>query len=372
MQFSFTCQQSDLVLALSYLSKGVAPVSPVPILDMLRLEVKEANKLVATSSDLAVIVKYRLDCEADGVGAVCVPAAPLTNFVKLITKGDAKVEFKVDGDRVEVRCGRSKAKLTGAKAEDYPKSPVEKEGATKVGTFECSTLVSGLKFVSRFLSKDDLRPTITGVSVQVKGSDVVLVGTDAHRLGVVEVPFDGDGYESIWPSKAVSIITMFSDGEAGLYQKDGFAVVTWGDVILMFRVIDGKYPNYDAVIPRDNSISGSVVLGELQGALKRSLTLANVTSPIVRFKKEWTNNSHEVFIEAEDIDMGRSSQDSMGCVGDDNSIVIGFNGKYLLDVASSFEGNGIRFEMSTPMRAAIFRGDVDDRFALLMPVSLSE
>lgn len=373
MQFTLSCQQSDLLLALSYLSKGVAPVSPVPILEMLRLEVKGGNTLILTSSDLGVIVKYRVTCSADADGAICVPAAPLTNFVKLITKGDAKVEFKADGDRVEVKCGRSKAKLTGTKAEDFPKSPVERDGANKVGMFESSTLVSALKFTSRFLSKDDLRPVMTGVSVEYKsGADATFAGTDAHRMGVVDVPFDGNEYVSIWPAKAVSIITMFGSGEVTLHEKDGFAVLSWGDVILIFRVIDGNFPNWRVVVPQDNPIEGKVGLNALQGALKRSLTLANAVSPIVKFSKVNTDEVHEVLIQAEDIDLGRSSEDSIPCEGDDNSIEIGFNGKYLLDIASAFEGDGLRFEMSTPMRAGIFKGDSDDRFALLMPTRFDE
>jgi DNA polymerase-3 subunit beta len=263
--------------------------------------------------------------------------------------------------------------LTGESAKEFP-SVVEFK-ATEQGTIESDSFRRIIHQTLFAVSTDELRPAMMGVLLQATGADLRAVSTDGHRLVklVHKMPVPvGLKRDIIVPAKALSLVARSVEtGNVGITVSDTHIMFTFDKSVLISRLIDEVYPNYESVIPRDNDKVMTVKRDGLLSSMRRVSLYASASTHQVRFdvKKE------SLTITAQDIDFGGEAREKVACMYSGEDLEIGFNSTYMVDILSHLESEDISFAFGTPTRAGIVTpvGESDDEHVimLVMPVRLS-
>jgi DNA polymerase-3 subunit beta len=222
---------------------------------------------------------------------------------------------------------------------------------------------------------DDLRPVMSGVYCQFSPENITFVATDAHKL-VRYTRTDSEATGSgafILPKKPLNLLksNLRGDEEVLLEYNDSNAVFTFNDLVLICRLIDGKYPNYEAVIPKENP--NVLLIDRLQflGSIKRVSIFANKTTHQIKLRLAGS----ELSLSAEDIDFANEANERLTCNYDGDDMEIGFNSRFLMEMLNNLDSSEVRLEMSEPSRAGLLKpaetSDNEDVLMLVMPVMLN-
>lgn len=371
------------IVSSSLLSKNLTALSGVlntsntlPILDDFLFELKE-DALMITASDLetTMTVSIPLD-KAEDPGAVTIPAKILIDTLK--TFADIPVQFTINKETlgVEISAGDGKYKLSGHKSDEFPQSPeLEDTTSVAIGT---DLLVNAINKTLFATGNDELRPVMSGVFLELTPDDITCVATDAHKL-VRYKRNDFSASESasfIMPKKPLNqlknILTV-NEGEVNIEYNQTNAEFKFENVKMTCRLIDGKYPNYEAVIPTDNPNKLTIDRVSLLNAIRRVAIFANQSTHQVRFKV----SGKELVLSAEDIDFANEAKERLTCSFEGEDIEIGFNSRFLQEMLNNIESEEIIIEMSAPNRAGILHpvvkeNDAEDLLMLVMPVMLNQ
>lgn len=371
------------IVSSSLLSKNLSALSGVlntsntlPILDDFLFELK-GDALLITASDLetTMTVSIPLD-KAEDPGAVTIPAKILIDTLK--TFSDIPVQFTINKETlgVEISAGEGKYKLSGHKSDEFPQAP-ELEGTTSV-SIASELLVSAINKTLFATGNDELRPVMSGVFLELTPDDITCVATDAHKL-VRYRRTDFSATESasfIMPKKPLgqlkNILTAV-EGEVKIDYNQTNAEFTFENVKMTCRLIDGKYPNYEAVIPTDNPNKLTVDRNALLNSIRRVAIFANQSTHQVRFKV----SGKELILSAEDIDFSNEAKERLTCSYEGEDMEIGFNSRFLQEMLTNIGSDDIIIEMSAPNRAGILHpleqeNEAEDLLMLVMPVMLNQ
>ena len=371
------------IVSSSLLSKNLSALSGVlntsntlPILDDFLFELK-GDALMITASDLetTMTVSMPLD-KAEDPGAVTIPAKILIDTLK--TFSDIPVQFTINKETlgVEISAGEGKYKLSGHKSDEFPQAP-ELEGTTSV-SIASELLVSAVNKTLFATGNDELRPVMSGVFLELTPDDITCVATDAHKL-VRYRRTDFSATESasfIMPKKPLgqlkNILTTV-EGEVKIDYNQTNAEFTFDNVKMTCRLIDGKYPNYEAVIPTDNPNKLTVDRNALLNSIRRVAIFANQSTHQVRFKV----SGKELILSAEDIDFSNEAKERLTCSYEGEDMEIGFNSRFLQEMLTNIDSEEIIIEMSAPNRAGILHplaqeNEGEDLLMLVMPVMLNQ
>ena len=370
--------RKELFEGLQIVGKAVATRSSLPILTHVRLSTKD-GKVSVMATDLEMWMEHTLPTTTlapDGAAT-----APARNFADLLAAmPDADVEFSLETDThaLRLRCNKANYKLLGLPAEEFPLLPSVQEDSRFV--VDRAALRDAIRQTSFATSPDETRPILTGVLVVFQGDSLKFVATDTHRLAVRDCAVkDGTGSASaIVPSRAMTELSRI------LGSEDGEVVVTLssnqiqfhiadsksGDTTLISRLIEGQFPNYERVIPTTTTRTLTLEREPLAQAVKRAAIVARDSANRVVLRT--TEDGDRLAITAESGAVGDAYDEvDVAREGDDGPVEIAFNARYLLDVLNVLDSEGLRIELTEPLRPGVVRPTEDSGYlCVLMPMQV--
>ena len=373
----------NFIVSSSYLLKnlnsisGVITSNPVvPILENVLFEIEGGNLLI-TASDLQTSVMVELQVESKEDGSVAIPAKILIETLKNLP--EQPVTFSIDDQNynIEINSDNGRYKLAGENSADFPKVPGVNDGySSDINSEILNSAISNTIFST---STDELRPAMTGVFFKLSSTGCTFVSTDGHRLvKYIRSDIKGDevDHDMILPRKSLNLLKSILPTDKSSDIKLDFnasnAYFSFENIKMVCRLIDERYPDYDNVIPSDNSNTVTITKSELLGSLKRISIYANKTTNQVRFKI----TGSEILISAEDLDFSNEANERISCEHDGDDIEIGFNAKFLIEMLSNIESEKVILKLSEPNRAGLLIpediNDNEDITMLVMPVMLND
>lgn len=359
-----TATRSTLQAALAQAVSVTPSRAAHPILGHVLIEASEGLTLSATDLDRAIVIQARAEVEEPG--RVCVPGKTLAELVK--TLPDQPIRLQRTGDQLVVRAGRTVARLPVADAGDFPALPtVETAEAVEIEAGTLADLIARTAFAA---STEESRPILNGGLIHESAGRLRIVATNGHRLGAAYGPDAPEGWEPIIvPAPALATIERTLRGVSGpvrLAASGSHLAIATGSATVYTRLIEGPYPNYEQVIPKDNPTVATIDRAGLLGAIRRAIVVASEQTKRIRFT--WSGEGVE--LSASTSDRG-TSEETVECTLDGPELVIAFNGSYLIEILGAIATDEVEIRMSAPERAAIIApvGD-DDALYLCMPLRL--
>ncbi len=371
----FIVSSSALLRQLQAIGGVLNTNNPLPILDNF-LFVIEKGTLTISASDLETTMITHLPVESKTNGKVAVPARMLSDTLK--TFPEQPLTFSIDekSHQVEISSDYGKYKLSGFDADEFPKMPVA-DGTSTLGV-SSQTLLQAITKTIFATGNDELRPVMSGVFCQLNKDDITFVATDAHKLvrykrGDAKSKSEG---AFILPKKPLTLLKNIltnSESEIKIKYNNTNAFFEIDNTTLICRLIDGRYPNYEAVIPVDNPNKLTIDRVAFLNAIRRVGIFSNKTTHQVKLKI----TGSELQLNAEDVDFSNEATERLTCDYNGEDMEIGFNVRFLSDMLSNLESDQVTIEMSAPNRAGIITPAVEGRkinediLMLVMPVMLN-
>lgn len=366
----FNVSSSDLNQGLSAVIGAVPSKATLPILETILFETEDGRlKLTATDLEISIIEYIEADIEEEG--SVAIPAKRLLETLRQLP--NIPVFFDVDENQnIKFKTDKGTYKLVGEDVSDFPEIPNMSEGVTL--STDTDLIRNAIQRTIFAVSTDDLRPAMMGVFFDIGTEGSKFVATDGHRL----VKFMNKNLTSenplsfIVPDKALSLVSKSIDGaDCDMTISDDHAQFSSATTIVITRLINEQYPNYESVIPRDNDKTMLVDKSQILSTVRRVAVFSSTTTRQIRLQL----NKDKLTIRAEDLDMSSEAKETITCDYNDGEMEIGFNAKYLADVLSNVDGDEAKFEFSTPNRAGIVKpaeeSEGEEMLMLVMPVMLN-
>ena len=369
----FIVSSSYLLKELQVLGGVINSNNTLPILDNFLFEL-DKNSLTISASDLESTIATKINVESEDEAAIAIPAKLLLDTLK--TFPEQPLTFVAEENSVlEISSNHGKYALAYANGEEFPKAvTLEDPSTTIIHGDILATAISKTIFAT---GNDDLRPVMSGVFFQFSTENLTFVATDAHKL----VKYTREDLkasqeaEFIMPKKPLNLlktILMGTDSEVTIAYNDSNARFTFDDTQLICRLIDGKYPNYEAVIPKENPNKLTVNRSLFMNSVRRVSIFSNKTTHQIRLKIAGA----ELNISAEDIDFSNKAEERLTCDYQGDDMEIGFNSRFLSEMLSNLNATDVQLEMSLPNRAGILTPtdglDEGEKVTMLvMPVMLN-
>ena len=379
----FTIQQSDLSYALSTALASVPAKSTLPILSAVLLEA-EKDHLRITGTDLDVTTTITVPCSVKSPGRAAVQARHFADAVRKLPKDQVKVSEDAQG-RISIEYGKGKGRSAVPRQNDqeFPALPTVKADAK--ATIEGPALARLIARSAYAVSSDETRPMLNGVFVQAEAKQVSFVATDGHRLARATRTgeFGGLGKQAvIIPTQTIGALgRMASEATSPVEiaistQRNHVAFrlrVGQNDVTVYSRLLEGPFPNYEQVIPKNNPKSLVVSRLRLREALDRVATHADNITHQVRFGV----SPDEVRLSVNTADVG-AGEETVEAKYDGDELEVGYNSNYLLDILRTIETENVVFRLNTSISAGIvepegaLEGGTEEVLCLIMPLRLPE
>ena len=369
---NFVISSASLLKHLQGISGVLSTSNALPILDNFLFEISE-GQLKVSASDLETTMRTTMEVEAKEGGKIAIPAKLLLDVLKNLP--DQPCTFLVDMDTcaVEIAYDNGKSKMVGYNGDEFPRTPeLENSSSIRVSGEIIANAINKTLFATGI---DDLRPVMSGVFCQFSPENITFVATDAHKLvRYTRTDSQASGSSSfILPKKPLNLLktNLKGDEEVQLDYNDSNAVFTFNDVVLICRLIDGKYPNYEAVIPKENPNVLTIDRVQFLSSIKRVSIFANKTTHQIKLKLAGS----ELALSAEDIDFANEANERLTCNYSGEDLEIGFNSRFVMEMLNNLESAEVRLEMSASNRAGLLMPAVsnenEDILMLVMPVMLN-
>jgi DNA polymerase-3 subunit beta len=369
MEFSVT--KSALLNELTTTQGVVERKTTIPILSNLLLEAK-GGRLTITATDLELSVCTSCDAKVKKEGAGTIPAKKLLELVRLLPEGEIKFKL-LDNHWVEIISDRKKYKLVGMAKENFPALPVMPHTLVSIPATVLENLIRKTKFA---ISMEESRYTLNGGLLILKPDTLAMVATDGHRLALAETDHKLAGLNGevrvLIPKKAMDEVeklsTADSDGEMEFAKDESHLFFQVGQRLLISRILTGQFPNYEAVLPRENNKTVALDRAELGDAVRRVAQLADQRSHAVKFSV----SQEGVEISASSPEYGEAKE-TIEKEYKGEPIAIGFNSAYMLDFLGAAAEGPISIELKDEQSAGQMRPLADDKYRyryVIMPMRI--
>ena len=372
----FIVSSLKLLKNLQALSGVIGSKNTLPILDDFLFQLTE-NELKITTSDLDVTMTVNMVPDmVDGTGEVTIPARLLLEIMKNFP--DVPITISVDNNTlaVELIAGEGRYKLAGHKSDEFPQLPAMAD--TLVWEIPADVLAKGFEKTIFATGMDEIRPIMSGVLMEMTENYLTFVATDAHKLvRYRRMDVKSDVVASfIVPKKPINqlknILGTLADEPVRIEFNKTNASFVFGDYVLICRLIEGRYPNYEAVIPKNNPNQLTIDRQTFLAAIRRVAVFSSKATHQVRFRI----TGQEIMLTAEDIDFYNEAKERLTCSYSGDDMEIGFNSRFFQEMLGNFDSDEIKLEMSAPNRAGILtpvgnENEAEDLLMLLMPVMLN-
>lgn len=347
--------KNDLLKELTATQGVVERKTTIPILSNFLFEAS-GDKLAITATDLDLSLRTSCPAKVKKEGSCTVPARKLYDYVKLL--GDGEISIKLlENHWVQIRSGRSNTKMVGMARANFPALPAFPADSIQLPAQVLRQLIARTIFS---ISNEESRYTLNGALMVLKPESLTMVATDGHRLAHIEnsntkLPVNGE-MRVLVPKKAMAeLSTLLANTEAQTveFAKDESTLFfRVGGRLLTSRQLTGQFPNYEAVLPRDNNKSVTVHCDELSSAIQRVAQFADERSNAIRMRME----KNELRVSSSNTETGES-EDSLETAYNGDAMVIGFNSQYLLEFLKVVGAGDVRFEFKDAQTAGQLRPD---------------
>lgn len=369
----FIVSSSYLKEYLQILGGVIATNNTLPILDHVLFDLSE-NQLRLIASDLETTISANIEVSSTDKGVIALPAKLLLDMLKTFPEQPLTFVLE-DNGTVEISASNGKYALASVSGEDFPK-PIAIDASSSIN-LQGDILATAISKTLFAAGNDDLRPVMSGVFFQCTPSGVTFVATDAHKLVKYErtdIQASAQA-EFIMPKKPLNLlkgILAGSESEVSLTYNENNASFAFENIEIISRLIDGKYPNYEAVIPKENPNILSVSRTQFLSSVRRVSIFSNRTTHQIRLKMAGA----EIQISAEDIDYSNKADERLNCTYQGDDLQIGFNSRFLSEMLSALDCDEVQLAMSLPNRAGLLTPldhlDPGEQITMLvMPVMLN-
>ena len=369
----FIVNSTTLLKELQKLNGVLSTNNTLPILDNFLFEIKEGT-IQIVASDLETTMIVQIPTEAADNGKIAIPARILLDTLK--TFSNQPLTFLIDEgtNGIEINSEHGNYKLAGHNAEEFPKIPELQESASV--SINSTILNSSINKTLFACGNDELRPVMSGVFFEFSAENITFVATDAHKL-VKHTRNDiktDSNTSFIVPRKPLSLLKNNLEDELDVkvdYNETN-VLFNFGNTTIVCRLIDGKYPNYEAVIPKENPNQLTIDTSSLLSSIKRVSIFANKTTHQIRIKVAGS----ELQITSEDLDFSNKAEERLSCEYEGSDMEIGFNSKFIIEMLNNIGSEQVCLEMSEPNRAGILlpldgQQEGEETLMLVMPVMLN-
>lgn len=369
----FIVSSSQLLKQIQVLSGVINSNNTLPILDNFLFELNY-NELKIAASDLETTMSTLVEVESNSKGSIAVSARLLLDTLK--TFPDQPLTFKTEeNNTIEISSNQGKYDMAYFDGNEFPKTiSLDDPKKTHIPGNILATAISKTIFAT---GNDDLRPVMSGVFFQFSPESLTFVATDAHKLVKYSRTdiVSSEVAEFIMPKKPLNLLKNIlsnSNSDLTIEYNDTNAKFIFDNIVLICRLIDGKYPNYEAVIPKENPNKLAVDRALFLNSVRRVSIFSSKTTHQIRLKMAGT----ELNISAEDLDYSNKAEERLICDFQGDDMQIGFNSRFLIEMLSNLESNEILIEMSLPNRAGILTPidgveEGEQITMLVMPVMLN-
>ena len=372
----FVVSSSALLGLLQTTNKVISSKNTLPILDYFLFDLKE-GVLKITASDLETTLVGTLAVEnVEREGLIAVPVKLMLDSLKEFSEQPLTIEANESTWEIVVSWKSGKLTLPGTSGLSYPNLP-ELNAETKQSlALDVDTLMVGINKTIFATADDELRPVMNGVYINLEPQSVTFVATDAHKLVKYASETAAEATASfILPKKPANLLRGLlpkEDGEITVEFDDKNVLFRLKNQVLICRLIEGNYPNYNAVIPANNPNKVFVDRLELLNAIRRVAVCSNQSTNLIKLDI----SKGTINLTAQDLDFSVSAQESLPCDYDGEDIVIGFKSTFLIEILSNIETTTVLVELADSTRAGVFKPVYDqqpsnDTLMLLMPMMIN-
>ena len=369
----FIVNSSTLLKELQKLNGVISTSNTLPILDNFLFEIED-GKIKIIASDLETTMISEITTESSSNGQITIPSKILIDTLK--TFSNQPLTFLVDEETkgIEISSENGNYKLAGQDAKEFPKVPELTSSSSFL--IPSTVLLNAINKTLFASGNDELRPVMSGVFCELSEESITFVATDAHKLVKhTRSKISSNSNSSfILPKKPLSLLknNIDNDSEINVEFNETNVRFLLDNITLICRLIDGKYPNYDAVIPKDNPNKLVINKDELLNSIKRVSIYASKTTHQIRLKIAGS----QLQITSEDLDFANKAEERLTCSYEGEDIEIGFNSRFVIDMLNNIGSDQICLEMSAPNRAGIIlpldgQEENEDTLMLVMPVMLN-
>ena len=361
------CARKDLYEGVQTAGRAVSPRTSLPILGHLLMTAEE-GRLRIEATDLEIGMECIVEANVQEQGSLTVPARVLTEFLAALPETDVQISND-ESNTVDVVCGTSDFSILGLPAEEFPRLPEVREDVSL--TIENDVLREGIRNTSFAISQDESRAILTGILMQVAETALKFVSTDTHRLCVQDSPLvESRGtVNAIVPGRAMNEVTRIVPEGAGTVEvkiAPNQIMFKVGDTILISRLIEGQFPNFDKVIPKEHNRKLTVPTEQFMQSVKRVAIVARENSN----RAILCTQDGTLVLTAESGNVGRAHEE-VEVVREGDDVKIAFNAKYLMDVLSVIDTEALEVELTGEVSPAVIRPQGKDSYTyVLMPMQL--
>ena len=369
----FTISSADLKEQLLIIGGAIGSNPVLPILEDFLFKIED-NKLTIVATDLETFIASELEVSSETNGSIAIPAKILLETLKQLPTQPITFNVDMSNFAISITSAFGQYELSGEDGNDYPKLPAP--DAVETVEIPSILILEGINKTLFATSSDELRPAMTGVLLQFSDAGVTFVSTDAHKL--VKYTFTeinpGSNNSLILPKKPLNLLKNAlanNNSTVKISYSKANAFFNFDNQTIVCRLIDARYPEYNAVIPKENPNVLSIVRNDLLNSLKRIANYANKTTNQVKLHI----TEKGLTVEAEDLDFSNKAREQMPCHYEGENMMIGFNAKFLIEMLSVIGGDNVKLLLSAPNRAGILRQEEEtageDLLMLVMPVILN-
>ncbi|NLD24314.1 MAG: DNA polymerase III subunit beta [Bacteroidales bacterium] len=373
----FVISSASMLNHLQAINRVINSKSTLPILDCFLLELK-GEKLTLTAADSETRLETWVEVNsAEGEGSLAINAKNLLDPLRELP--DQPLTFDINDETLEVFIyyQNGKYNFVGLKGDEYPEPKPLKEESTMSLSIDSEMLLSGINRTVFATADDELRPVMNGIYVDITSEDLTFVASDGHKLvRVTTTESKGEGRSSfILPKKPSNLLKSILPREKGnvdINFDENNAYISLNNYKMVCRFVEGRYPNYNSVIPQNNTNSVTLDRLTLLNALKRVSVFSNPSIGLVKLQL----SEDKIVITAQDIDFLTAAEETISCTYEGNVMNIGFKAVFLIEILDNIPSSDVRIELSDPSRAGLIlpveQEQNEDMLTLLMPMMLND
>ncbi len=370
----FIVSSSALLKPIEQIAGVINPKSVLPILDYFLFSLKK-GRLTISATDLETSMTTVVNVESNADGKIAVPSKIILETLKALP--EQPITFNADTEtlNIEIITDSGRYKLSGQKPDDFPKMPIV-DSASSISV-KASSLGNAISKTIVATGNDEMRQALTGVLFELKKDGINFVATDANRLvrfkNTAVKPTEEISF--VIPKKALNLLKASlpnsEDAIAKIDYNKSNAFFSFGEVNLICRLIDEKFPDYKAVIPLENPNKLLINRLEFLGSIRRISIFSNKSTHQVRLKMAGSS----LTVSAEDLDFSNEAKEELGCTYDGVDMEIGFNARFLSDMLATLQSDDVILNMSTANRAGVLvpssQNEGEEITMLVMPLMLN-
>jgi len=373
----FVVSSTELLGHLQAISRVISSKNTLPILDNFLFNLSDGD-LEITASDLESTLITRMKLEnATGDGIIALPARILLDTLKEFSVQPLSFDINLETLAVVITSENGKFNVVGQNGIDFPALPAIKKDKKFSFVINADVMLAGINRTLFATADDELRPVMGGIFVEASPDKITFVASDPHKLVRYQRSDSHaeDNSSFILPKKPASLLKNILPREEGpvtVEFDDKNAFFNLNDYKVVCRLVEGNYPNYNSVIPKNNPRKVSVDRVEFYNTLRRVSVFSNQASNLVKLQLK----GNQMTVSAQDIDFSISAYEKIKCQYEGDDLEIGFKSVFLLEILSNMSSQDVMIELADPTRAGLFlpgeaENESEDLLMLLMPMMIN-